>query len=44
MIAAVSFVLGFILGVFDRRVPFSPGTVSSFLGTILGKLYPLLDG
>ena len=31
------------LGVFDRRVRLSPDTVSAFLGTILGQLYPLLD-
>ena len=44
-----SFVIGAVLsfwtlGAFDRRVRFSPGTVSAFLGTILGQLYPLLDG
>ena len=33
-----------ILELLDRRVPFSPRTVSAFSGTILGQLYPLLDG
>ena len=32
------------LGVFDRRVRLCSCTVSAFLGTILGHLYPLLDG
>ena len=41
----ISVVLSFwTLGVFNQRVQFSPGTVSAFLGTILGQLYPLLDG
>ena len=33
-----------MLGVFDWQVRFTPRTVSAFLGTILGLLYPLLDG
>ena len=42
---AIAAVLSFwTLGVFDRRVRFFPCTVSAFLGTILGQLYPLLDG
>ena len=44
-----SFVIAVVLsfwthGVFDRRIRFSPGTVSAFLGRILGQLYPILDG
>ena len=37
-------VLFWALRSFDRRVRFSPCTVSAFLGTILGQLYPLFDG
>ena len=34
----------FMLGVFYRRVRFSPYTVSAHLGMIQGQLHPLVDG
>ena len=33
-----------MLGVFDRRVQFSPCTISAYLGMVQGQLYHLIGG
>ena len=33
-----------MLGVFDRRVQFSPCSVSTYLGVVQGQLYLLIGG
>ena len=42
-VIATVFTWDFMLGVFDRRVRFSPYIVSYYLGMIQGQLYPRID-
>ena len=42
-VIATVFNWDFVLGIFYRRVGFSPCTISAYLGMIQGQLYPLSD-